>query len=98
MLSGVVHRAFLSNRQPRRRLTFIVEISVDATTAVGSYPIVITGMSGSLTHIVNVTLWSCSLRISVDHPPSSRSIAAGKRPKNYVVTPVAARGFSGDVV
>ena len=72
-----------------------LNVSTSGSTAPGSYPLTISGTSGSLSHSVNVTL-VVNGDFSIAVTPSSVTIGRGGS-ANYTVTIGAGAGFSGTV-
>jgi hypothetical protein len=72
-----------------------MSVSTGISTPTGSYPLTITGTSGSLTHTTNVTL-VVNGDFSISVAPASRTIVKGGDAV-YTVTVTAAPGFSGNV-
>jgi uncharacterized membrane protein len=69
-------------------------ITVASSVATGTYPLTITGTSGSLTHSANVSLNVTDFTIAAS--PSTQTVAAGGS-TTYTATLTAVNGFSGTV-
>ena len=80
--------------------TSTLEISTPSSVAPGSYPLTITGTSGSMVHTTQVTLVVSNPAPAADFTlavsPSSVSINRGQR-ANYTVTLTPSGGFTGGV-
>jgi len=72
-----------------------LNVTTSITTPVGSYPLTITGTSGSLSHTTNVTL-VVNGDFSISVTPASRTVSKGGD-AIYTVTVTGAPGFSGTV-
>jgi PKD repeat protein len=72
-----------------------LSVSTSASTPVGTYPLTITGTSGSLTHSVNVTL-VINGDFAISASPASATISKGGT-ATYTVNITAGAGFSGTV-
>ena len=70
-------------------------VATTTSSPVGSYPIVVTGTSGSLSNSVTVTLVLTGT-FSISVSPSSQAITAGSA-ANYTVTENPGAGFTGTV-
>jgi hypothetical protein len=78
-----------------------LNITTAASTPSGTYPLTITGTSGSLTHTANVTLVVNATSptggdFTIAASPGSRNIKAGTA-TSYTVTTTALNGFTGDL-
>jgi hypothetical protein len=76
-----------------------MSVTTSTSTPAGSYPLTITGFSGSLTHTTSVTLVvqaAAAPGYSLSANPSSRSIVQGAR-TTYTVTITRTGGFTGSV-
>ena len=71
-------------------------ITASASVAAGSYPLTITGTSGSLSHVVGVTLVVTTPDFSLSAAPSSASTTAGGT-VSYTVAVSSVNGFAGSV-
>jgi hypothetical protein len=69
-------------------------IAVGSSTAVGTYPITVTGNGGGIQHNTTVTLVVTNFAVSVS--PGSQTITRGNS-GTYTVTVTASQGFSGTV-
>ena len=78
--------------------TSTMTVTTSAATPLGSYPLIITGTSGNLTHTTAVTLVvnGPTPDFSITASPSSQTIFRGSS-TNYAVTVQAINGFSGTV-
>jgi hypothetical protein len=72
-----------------------LSVSTSTSTPPGSYPLMVTATSGSLTHNVGVTL-VVSADFSVSVTPSNVTVARGSG-ANYTVTVSPGAGFAGSV-
>lgn len=79
---------------PNATGTASLAVSVGAGAVPGSYPLVVTGTSGALSHSVTVTLRVRGVSVSVT--PTSRTIVAGQSTSYSAV--LTATGFTGSVV
>ena len=74
-------------------------VTTSANTPAGSYPLTITGTSGSLTHTTSVTLVvnpAPAPDFTISATPSSRTVTAGAG-TTYTATVTAVNGFAGTV-
>jgi uncharacterized membrane protein len=71
-------------------------VTTSTTTPAGSYPITITGKSGTLTHTASVTLVVTVPDFAISATPSSQAIQAGGS-TSYTTTVTASGGFGGTV-
>jgi uncharacterized membrane protein len=72
-------------------------VSTSGTTPVGSYPLAITGTSGSLVHTATTTLVvNAPADFSVSAAPASQSVTQGNN-TSYTVNIAASNGFAGTV-
>jgi uncharacterized membrane protein len=71
-------------------------ISTLSTTALGSYPLTITGVSGALTHSTTVTLVVSAPDFSVSASPATNTVTQGSS-VGYGVTITPLLGFTGQV-
>ncbi len=71
-------------------------VTTDASTPTGSYPVTITGVSGSLTHSTTVTLVVSTPDFSLSAAPASSTVTAGAS-TTYSVSVTPAAGFTGSV-
>jgi uncharacterized membrane protein len=79
--------------------TSTLNITTSTSTAVGSYPLTISGVNGSLTHTTSVTLVvnpASSPNFSLSASPSSRTVTAGGS-TSYTATVTPSGGFTGSV-
>jgi endoglucanase len=89
---GSFNPASISNGSGSSTLT----ISTATTTAAGSYPLTITGTSGSLSHAVNATLVVNTPDFTLSASPSSRTITVGNS-TTYTASVSPLNGFNGAV-
>ena len=73
-----------------------LSVSTSASTPAGSYPLVVTGTSGQLSHSRTVTLIVANGDFTVSAAPSSRTLNRGGT-TTFTVTIAAVQGFSGTV-
>ena len=71
-------------------------VTTSASTPVGSYPVTITGTSGTLSHSATVTLVVSQPDFSLTATPASRTVTAGTS-TTYTVSVAPAAGFTGSV-
>jgi hypothetical protein len=71
-------------------------VTTSASTPVGSYPVTITGTSGSLAHSTTVTLVVSSPDFSLSATPTSRTVTGGGS-TTYAVSVTPAAGYTGSV-
>jgi hypothetical protein len=71
-------------------------VTTDATTPVGSYPVTITGVNGSLAHSTTVTLVVSQPDFSLSATPTSQTVSGGAS-TTYTVSVTPAAGFAGSV-
>ena len=77
--------------------TSTLTVTTTASTATGSYPLTITGVSGSLSHTTSVTLVvNAPADFSLSTAPASQTVAAGSS-TTYTVTITRTGGFTGAV-
>jgi hypothetical protein len=76
--------------------TSTFSVTTDSTTPTGSYPVTITGVSGSLTHSTTVTLVVSTPDFSLSATPTSRTVVRGAS-TTYSVSVTPAAGFTGSV-
>jgi hypothetical protein len=77
--------------------TSTVGVTTSSTTPPGSYPITITGVSGSLTHGATATLVvNAAPDFSISATPSSATVSAGAS-ASYTVNIARSGGFAGSV-
>jgi hypothetical protein len=76
--------------------TSTFSVTTDATTPVGSYPVTIIGVNGSLTHSTTVTLVVSQPDFSLSATPTSRTVTGGAS-TTYTVSVTPAAGFTGSV-
>ncbi len=73
-----------------------LSVSTSASTPAGSYPLVVTGTSGQLSHSKTVTLIVANGDFTISATPSSRTVNRGDT-TTFTVTIAAVQGFSGTV-
>jgi len=77
-----------------------MSVTTGATTPAGTYPLTITGTSGSLVHTTTVTLVvraaASSANFSISASPVSRTVSPGSE-TTYAVTVTSSGGFAGKV-
>jgi hypothetical protein len=78
--------------------TSTLTVTTSATTLAGSYPVTITGTSGSLTHTTSVQLvvQAAAPTFTLSATPTSRTVTRGGS-TTYAVTVNKVNGFSGSV-
>jgi hypothetical protein len=76
--------------------TSTFSVTTDSTTPVGSYPVTITGVNGSLAHSTTVTLVVSKPDFSIAATPTSRTVTGGAS-TTYTVSVTPAAGFTGSV-
>lgn len=74
----------------------MLSITTSSSTPVGTYPLTITGVSGSLTHTTTATLIVLVPDFTLAASPSSRTVTAGGS-TTYSVTVSLVGGFTGPV-
>ena len=73
-----------------------LSVTTSSTTPTGTYPVTITGISGSLTHTTPVTLVVTAPDFGLGASPSSQTIPQGNS-TSYNVTITPTNGFAGQV-
>jgi hypothetical protein len=76
--------------------TSTFSVTTAATTPVGSYPVTITGVNGSLTHSTTVTLVVSTPDFSLSATPTSRTVTGGAS-TTYTVSVNPVSGYTGSV-
>ncbi|NUR75368.1 MAG: hypothetical protein HOQ28_03650 [Thermoleophilia bacterium] len=76
--------------------TSTMTVTTSATTPVGSYPVTITGTSGTLAHNATVTLVVSNPDFSLSATPASGTVTQGAS-TTYTVSVTPAAGFTGSV-
>ena len=76
--------------------TSTLSVTTDTTTPGGSYPLTITGVSGSLTHTTTATLVVTAPDFSLSATPASQTVAQGLG-TSYNLTVNPTNGFTGGV-
>ena len=74
--------------------TSALSVTTSTTTPAGSYPLTVTGVSGSLTHTVAATLVVTAPDFSLGTSPSSQTVIQGN-PTSYNLTITPVNGFTG---
>jgi len=73
-----------------------MSVSTSASTPTGTYPVTITGASGTLAHNTTVTLVVSQPDFSLSATPASQTVAPGAA-TTYTISVTPAAGFSGSV-